>query len=67
MSTDGRDKVEYFYNVRTRMVEKGRLSNWDDLMGPYATREEAERAFEIAKERSSSWDDDDARWSGDKG
>jgi len=66
MSSDGLGRVEYFYNTRTRMVEKGRLSSWEDLMGPYATREEAEHALETARKRSESWDEDDADWRGDR-
>ena len=67
MSNDGPGQVEYFYNTRTRMVEKGRLSSWEDLMGPYPTREDAEQALETAKQRSDSWDDDDAEWRGERG
>ncbi|MDN4472615.1 SPOR domain-containing protein [Demequina zhanjiangensis] len=66
MSNDGLGQVEYFYNTRTRMVEKGRLSSWEDLMGPYSTREEAEQALETAKKRSASWDEDDAEWKGER-
>lgn len=66
MSNDGQEQVEYFYNVRTHMVEKGRLSAWEDLMGPYASPEEAERALEIAKRRNDAWADEDAAWRGDE-
>jgi hypothetical protein len=30
-----------------------------DRLGPYATREEAERALETVEERNKAWDDDD--------
>jgi hypothetical protein len=53
---------EYFYNTRTRMVERGRLSPWEHLMGPYGTLEEAEEALETAKARNEEWDDEDAAW-----
>ncbi len=66
MSTDDREQVEYFYNVRTRMVEKGRLSSWEDLMGQYATPEEAEHALETARKRNDAWADEDAEWRGDE-
>ncbi|WP_061965416.1 hypothetical protein [Demequina aurantiaca] len=62
MSTDSEQKPEYFFNTRTKMVEKGQLSSWDDLMGPYATHEEAEKALETAKKRTESWDDADDKW-----
>lgn len=67
MSDDGHGEVEYYFNTRTHMVEKGRQSSWEHLMGPYATADEASRAFEIARKRSQSWDDDDRAWRGDDG
>jgi len=62
MSPESDQPVEYFFNTRTRMVEKGRQSSWEHLMGPYATPEEAAGALEIAKARSEQWDEDDERW-----
>ena len=67
MSSDGTDRVEYYFNTRTRMVEKGRQSSWEHLMGPYETEQEAARALEKAQERTEAWDEDDARWRGDDG
>jgi hypothetical protein len=54
--------TEYYYNMRTGEVEEGRVSTWKDLMGPYLTREEAERALEIAAERTAAEDERDRRW-----
>ena len=51
--------VEYFYNIRTREVEEGRLSDWSQLMGPYATREEAQDALEKARARNEAWEAQD--------
>ena len=67
MSDDGVDKVEYFFNTRTQMVEKGRQSSWEHLMGPYDTPEEASQALEIARKKSKAWDADDAAWRGEEG
>ncbi len=53
---------EYWYNTVSGQVEEGRLSPWDQVMGPYATREDAEHAMERARQRSDSWDDDDEQW-----
>lgn len=64
MSPDEPQKVEYFFNVRTKMVEKGRVSSWEDLMGPYPTRDEAQEALENAAKRSQAWDDEDDDWRG---
>lgn len=62
MADDGDTTVEYYFNVRTQMVEKGRQSSWEHLMGPYETPEQATKAMEIARERSKAWDADDAAW-----
>ncbi len=59
MSTESDAPVEYWYNTRTRMVEKGRQSSWDHLMGPYGSPEEAREALEIARARNELWDSDD--------
>ncbi len=65
MSPESDHPVEYFYNTKTKMVEQGRQSSWEHLMGPYATREEAAGALEIAKHRNEAWEDDD-RWDDDR-
>lgn len=57
--------VEYYFNTRTRMVEKGRQSAWEHLMGPYASVEEAEQALTKAQERVEQWDEEDAEWRDD--
>ena len=64
MSSHTDPKPEYFFNTRTKMVETGQLSSWEDIMGPYASREEAERALETAKKRSEAWDDQEDDWKG---
>ena len=61
-----KDLGEFYYNTRTHMVERGRLSPWEHLIGPYFTHAEAERALEIAKARTADWDEDDAAWKGEE-
>ncbi len=51
--------AEYYYNTRTHEVEEGRRSDWSQLMGPYATREEAEGALERAQARNERWEAQD--------
>lgn len=63
MSDEGHGAVEYYFNTRTQMVEKGRQSSWEHLMGPYDTAEDAANAMEIARKRSQAWADDDRSWS----
>ncbi|WP_040164289.1 hypothetical protein [Microbacterium gorillae] len=58
---DPSDDDAYWYNSDTGEVEHGRISPAPERLGPFATREEAERAPEIIKERSRAWADEDAR------
>lgn len=46
---------EWWYNHVTGEVEEGPQSLGTDRDGPYATREEAQRAPEIARERARAW------------
>jgi len=56
-------KKKFYYNLKTGQVEEGRQSSWTDLMGPYPTREAAERALEIARARTQEWDATEQGWS----
>ena len=47
--------TEWWYNHKTGEVEEGPKSLGSDRDGPYASREDAERAPEIARERSQKW------------
>lgn len=51
--------TEWFYNYKTGEVVEGRQSLGSDLDGPYSSREEAERAPEIAQERADAWNAED--------
>ncbi len=51
--------TEYWFNVRTREVEEDRQSDWKQLIGPYATRGEAENALQKVRERNEAWEGDD--------
>lgn len=59
------DKVEYYFNTDTGLVEQGRLSSWEYLLGPFATFAAAARALEIASERSDTFDEEDKAWRGE--
>ncbi len=59
--------MDYYFNLETKQVEEGPQSPSSELMGPYATREEAARALQIAARRNESWDDEDAAWKGEGG
>lgn len=51
--------AEWWYNHKTGEVEEGPQSLGSDRDGPFATREDAERAPEIAKERARAWASED--------
>ncbi|HWL02335.1 MAG TPA: methionine aminopeptidase [Microbacteriaceae bacterium] len=52
-------ETEYWYNDRTGEVEIGPQSLAIDRIGPFKTREEAERALDIVRQRSEAWDQDE--------
>lgn len=50
----------WWFNQRTGEVEEGPQSLAIDRLGPFASREEAERAEEIVAERARQWAEEDA-------
>jgi hypothetical protein len=51
---------EFWYNITTHEVEEGKVSPAVDRAGPYATREEAQRAIQTMRERNARLDAEDA-------
>ncbi len=51
---------QFWYNVRTGMVERGMLSPATERVGPFATEAEAAKALDILRERSAAWAAEDA-------
>lgn len=54
--------AEFWFNTVTGTVEEGRVSPWDQVMGPYPTREAAQHALDSAHQRSEAWDQADQDW-----
>ena len=52
--------TEWWFNTKTNQVEDGPQSLAADRIGPFETREEAARAYEIVGERSRAWAAEDA-------
>ena len=53
--------MAYWYNVKTGVVETdANRSQSGDLLGPYPTHADAERALEHAHERTDAWEADEA-------
>ncbi|HEX5522465.1 MAG TPA: methionine aminopeptidase [Pedococcus sp.] len=58
--------MAYWYNVETGKVETDETKGQaDDLMGPYATEDEASRALDIARQKTERWDEADRAWEGE--
>lgn len=47
---------DYWYNVETHEVEVGAQSDWQKLLGPYQSAEEAKRAPEQVARNNEAWD-----------
>ena len=65
MQCKRRGDLKYYYNLETRQVEQGKISSFDNRISPYDTREEAEHALEIARERNriaDAYDEQDDQW-----
>jgi hypothetical protein len=50
----------FWYNLKTGAVEQGFQSPSVDRVGPFDTREEAERALEILRANSAKWSEEEA-------
>lgn len=57
MSDDSRP--QYWFDTRTGQVDVGHRKPGKTLLGPYATRAEAEAALETARRRTEAWDRED--------
>lgn len=55
---------EFWYCIKHGQVEGEHGCPNKDRMGPYATEAEAERALEIAAEKTEAWETD-PRWNDD--
>lgn len=59
------DDEQYWYNTETGEVDYGMIAPGPDRLGPFRTREEAERAPEVVKERAKAWraeDEEEDKW-----
>ena len=57
------EQPQFWFNTRTGQVETDEdKGQGKDLMGPYASREEAANALSSARQRTEAWDEEDRRW-----
>ncbi|MBB1039835.1 MULTISPECIES: SPOR domain-containing protein [unclassified Dietzia] len=52
---------QWYYDIALGKAVQGKVTNWDNRMGPYATRDEAEAALAKAKSRNEAWDAEDEK------
>ena len=61
LNPDGRksdqmsDKPQFWFNIKTKMVEKGLKSSSLDRVGPFDSEQEALNAEQVIKQRSETW------------
>lgn len=56
------DDKQWYFSLRDGSVSQGKTVDVFDRMGPYPDRESAERALQIAAERTKAADDADDEW-----
>lgn len=64
MDSENASTDRWYFCLKHHAVEPPRGCPGADRLGPYASREEAERALEIVAERNEAWDND-PRWNDD--
>ena len=52
---------QWYYDIATGQALQGKVTNWDNRRGPYATRAEAEAALAKARARNEAWDAEDEK------
>ncbi|CAG7845432.1 hypothetical protein USB125703_01698 [Pseudoclavibacter triregionum] len=60
------DRHEFWFNTSTGEVEEGQQSLASELVGPFATREEAAKAPERLQERARQWAEEEAAEEADR-
>ncbi|MEJ5929098.1 hypothetical protein WG915_10825 [Corynebacterium sp. H128] len=53
--------LQWYYSPSSGQVAQGQELSWDDRMGPYASRQEAEQALAKAAERTKAADNYDEK------
>ncbi|KAB8292854.1 hypothetical protein [Bifidobacterium avesanii] len=57
---------QWYFNTVTGEPELGKISPISRRMGPYVSREEALKAWDIVRERNRRWERQDADWRGER-
>jgi len=57
--------MSYWFNVDTGQVETDATRSRDaNVLGPYATQDDAAHALDTARANTEKWDREDREWSG---
>ncbi|HLS49674.1 MAG TPA: hypothetical protein VK024_06740 [Actinomycetaceae bacterium] len=56
---------DYYYDLATGEITRGKVRGATNRMGPYDTREEAEQALAAAAQRNEAWEAEDRAWEDD--
>lgn len=54
------DAQKWYYDTKTGQVSQGKDGAWENRMGPYDSREEAEAAIATAQQRTKEAEEYDA-------
>lgn len=65
MTADPNPDPGWYYCTKHNRVEHGQTCRAVDLLGPYPDKATAQRALEIAKERTKAADEYDSKWNED--
>lgn len=55
------EQPKYWFNIKTKQVEKGLVSRSSDRIGPFDTEEQARQAEETVRQRSTKWREEDEK------
>ncbi|ALG06785.1 hypothetical protein [Kibdelosporangium phytohabitans] len=65
MTADSNPDPGWYYCTKHNRVEHGQICRAADLLGPYPDKATAEKALQIAADRTKAADEADRRWSGE--
>lgn len=55
------ENAKYWFNTKTKQVEKGLISSSIYRIGPFDSEEEAKKAEQIVQERAQRWKEEEQR------
>lgn len=59
MAISKSNEERWWFNIKTLKAEFGRQTGSLNRIGPFVTEQEAQRALELARERSKQWQTED--------